>query len=176
MKAARRGHIGFVCSAAGQFAMFGYSAYSMSKFALRGFAESLRMELLPYDIGVSLLFPPNTNTDGYQVVELQSMPDEVREISGTAGLFTPQYVAKCYLESISVGDLSTSVGLEGWMLTTLASCTSMENKFSSFFLQVMLLGVFRCITLFYICRFNEIVDKYRRKRESSNRCNVQGDS
>uniref|UniRef100_A0A915NCV6 Uncharacterized protein n=1 Tax=Meloidogyne floridensis TaxID=298350 RepID=A0A915NCV6_9BILA len=60
MKERRCGHISFVSSAAGQCAIWGYSAYSPSKFAVRAFADVLYMELLPYEIGVSVLFPPNT--------------------------------------------------------------------------------------------------------------------
>lgn len=37
------------------------------QFALRGFADSLHMELLPYKIGVSVLYPPNTETEGFKV-------------------------------------------------------------------------------------------------------------
>lgn len=77
MKERKQGHIAFVSSAAGQCAIWGYSAYSPSKFALRGFAEALHMELLPYKIGVSILFPPNTNTEGFQE-ELKEMPEEVK--------------------------------------------------------------------------------------------------
>lgn len=77
MKERKQGHIAFVSSAAGQCAIWGYSAYSPSKFALRGFAEALHMELLPYKIGVSILFPPNTNTEGFQE-ELKGMPEEVK--------------------------------------------------------------------------------------------------
>lgn len=39
------GRIVFVSSMAGQLGLFGYTAYSASKFALRGFAESLQMEV-----------------------------------------------------------------------------------------------------------------------------------
>jgi 3-dehydrosphinganine reductase len=76
MKSRRNGHITFVSSAAGQCAIWGYTAYSPSKFAIRGFAEALHMELLPYNIGVSILFPPNTETEGFEE-ELKTMPEEV---------------------------------------------------------------------------------------------------
>lgn len=39
------GRIMFVSSQAGQIGLFGYTAYSPSKFALRGLAESLQMEV-----------------------------------------------------------------------------------------------------------------------------------
>lgn len=45
MKERRMGRIMFVSSQAGQIGLFGYTAYSPSKFALRGLAESLQMEV-----------------------------------------------------------------------------------------------------------------------------------
>ncbi|MGH0123778.1 UNVERIFIED_CONTAM: hypothetical protein FKN15_076243 [Acipenser sinensis] len=45
MKERRMGRIVFVSSQAGQLGLFGYTAYSPSKFALRGLAESLQMEV-----------------------------------------------------------------------------------------------------------------------------------
>ncbi|MEE6465226.1 hypothetical protein FKM82_006495 [Ascaphus truei] len=45
MKERRMGRIVFVSSQAGQLGLFGYTAYSPTKFALRGLAESLQMEV-----------------------------------------------------------------------------------------------------------------------------------
>lgn len=45
MKDNNGGRIVFISSQAGQVGVFGYTAYSASKFALRGFAESLQMEV-----------------------------------------------------------------------------------------------------------------------------------
>lgn len=45
MKARRAGRIVFVSSQAGQLGLYGYTGYSASKFALRGFAEALQMEV-----------------------------------------------------------------------------------------------------------------------------------
>lgn len=45
MKERRMGRIMFVSSQAGQIGLFGYTAYSPTKFALRGLAESLQMEV-----------------------------------------------------------------------------------------------------------------------------------
>lgn len=45
MKERRMGRIMFVSSQAGQIGLFGYTAYSPSKYALRGLAESLQMEV-----------------------------------------------------------------------------------------------------------------------------------
>ncbi|VDM56200.1 unnamed protein product [Angiostrongylus costaricensis] len=115
MKLRRSGHISFVSSAAGQCAIWGYTAYAPTKFAIRGFADALQMELSPYNINVSVLYPPNTDTEGFKV-EMATMPEEVRLISGTAGFFSPQHVAKAHVQDIEDGQYATAVGLDGWML------------------------------------------------------------
>jgi len=45
MKERQHGRIVFVSSQAGQLGLYGFTAYSASKFALRGLAESLQMEV-----------------------------------------------------------------------------------------------------------------------------------
>jgi 3-dehydrosphinganine reductase len=44
--------------------IYGYVAYSASKFGLRGLAESLQQEVIGDNIHVSLIFPPDTDTPG----------------------------------------------------------------------------------------------------------------
>lgn len=61
------GRIVFVSSAAGQIGIWGYTAYSPSKFALRGVAEALQMEMHPYNIRITVVYPPNTDTEGFKV-------------------------------------------------------------------------------------------------------------
>lgn len=85
------GNIVLTSSMAGQIGAFGFSAYSPTKFALRGFAESLSMELAANEsnVNVSLAYPPDTNTPGF-VLENQSKPEECRLISETAGVWEPE--------------------------------------------------------------------------------------
>jgi len=58
----RGSSVGLVGSAAGLMGIYGYSAYIASKFALRGLAEVLRVELAVRGIGVTLCLPPDTDT------------------------------------------------------------------------------------------------------------------
>lgn len=44
--------------------IYGYTAYSASKFALRGLAEALQQEVIADNIHVSMIFPPDTATPG----------------------------------------------------------------------------------------------------------------
>ena len=48
-------------------ALCDYTAYSASKYAVRGIAEVLDMELRPHNIRVSISYPPETNTPMLQV-------------------------------------------------------------------------------------------------------------
>ena len=48
-------------------ALYGYTAYAASKYAVRGLAEVLDMELKVHNIRVSVSFPPDTDTPMLQV-------------------------------------------------------------------------------------------------------------
>jgi len=56
------GHIVNTSSMAGVVPLPGLAAYSTAKYAVRGFSESLRMQLAKEGIGVSCLFPGATRT------------------------------------------------------------------------------------------------------------------
>ncbi|UMM30356.1 hypothetical protein L5515_012271 [Caenorhabditis briggsae] len=163
MKARKTGHISFVSSAAGQFAIFGYSAYSPTKFALRGFADTLHMELLPYKVNVAVLYPPNTDTEGFKL-ELETMPEETKLMSDAAGLFTPKHVAEAHLKDIADGNYTTTIGLDGWMLGCLTAGACPEKSLFRALTQSALAGVFRAITLVYLGYFNGITKKCYRRR------------
>lgn len=45
--------------------IYGYVAYSASKFGLLGVAQSLQHEVIADNIHVSLIFPPDTDTPGF---------------------------------------------------------------------------------------------------------------
>jgi len=59
-------HDDFVHPSHTQLGLYGYTAYSASKYALRGLAETLQMEVKSYNIAVSISFPPDTDTPQLQ--------------------------------------------------------------------------------------------------------------
>jgi NAD(P)-dependent dehydrogenase (short-subunit alcohol dehydrogenase family) len=63
MRERRSGRIINVTSISGRVALPGVSAYNSSKFAVEGLSESLRYELLPFNIFVSLVEPGTFRTD-----------------------------------------------------------------------------------------------------------------
>ncbi len=63
MREGRSGKIINVSSVGGMFALPFNSAYAASKFALEGFSESLRQEMLPFKVHVSLIEPGQVHTE-----------------------------------------------------------------------------------------------------------------
>ncbi len=96
------GHLAFVSSLAGIMGIFGYTAYSASKFAMRGFAEALRCEVTPKNIKVSVCYPPDTDTPQH-TFELQYQPAEAKAIAGNAKAMTADEVAKRLVAGMAAG-------------------------------------------------------------------------
>ncbi|ESN91947.1 hypothetical protein HELRODRAFT_104089 [Helobdella robusta] len=156
MKARRRGRIVLISSQAGQVGLYGYSAYSGSKFALRGFAESLQMEVLPYNVHVCLAFPPDTKTPGYDE-EMKNKPLETKLISESSGLHDSSDVAKKIIQGIVDGTFSIYIGLEGFFMNHLTAGFSPTTNLTDTFIQVFSMGLLRMVSVIYLSTFNKIV-------------------
>lgn len=165
MKEMGRGRIVFVSSQAGQLGLFGFTAYSASKFALRGLAESLQMEVKPYNVFLTLAFPPDTDTPGFEQ-EKESKPEETHLISETAGLFSPEHVASIILRDTVIGRFFCSIGIDGYMLSNVTCGFSPVTNFLDAMLQVVSMGIFRFISLFYLYNFDRIVHFCKVKKDS----------
>ncbi|KAI4345587.1 hypothetical protein L6164_012694 [Bauhinia variegata] len=85
--------IALMSSQAGQAGIYGYTAYSASKFGLRGLAEALQQEVIADDIHISLIFPPDTDTPG-QEEENKDKPEMTRIICATSGLMKAEEVCR----------------------------------------------------------------------------------
>jgi len=164
MKERQHGRIVFTSSQAGQLGLYGYTAYSASKFALRGLAESLQMEVKPYNIHVTLSFPPDTDTPGYQE-ENKQKPRETTLISEAAGLFQPDKVASTLLHDAIHGRFVSYLGMDGWMLATLTCGMSPVTSLWEATQQVLLMGIFRLVSLGYLCQFDKIVKTCKSERD-----------
>lgn len=94
----KRGHgrIGIVSSGAGLIGIPGYSAYCTSKFALRGLAAALRLEMARSGVSISISFPPDTLTPQFES-ELPLRPPEAQAIMGKVRPVDVRTVAKTIL-------------------------------------------------------------------------------
>lgn len=70
------GHIVNIASIAGFIGIFGYTAYSASKFGVIGFSEALRSELRKHGLKVVVLCPPDTDTPGFAAENRTKTPGD----------------------------------------------------------------------------------------------------
>jgi 3-dehydrosphinganine reductase len=88
----KSGSIVNVSSTVGFMGVFGYAAYSPAKFAVVGFSETLRQELIPFNVSVSVIFPPDTDTPQWHE-ENRTKPQETRVLGGTIKVLDAEFVA-----------------------------------------------------------------------------------
>jgi 3-dehydrosphinganine reductase len=160
------GHVTLTSSAAGQLGVFGYTAYSPTKFALRGLAEALHMEWIDSDLSIQLVFPPDTDTPGYHE-ESKGKPLETQLLSETAGLMSSTTVGKQMVREALRPHPKFSVyfGLEGWMLTTLTAGMSPVSDLVDATCQIALMGLLRLVSLFYLRDFWDKIAKCAQSNE-----------
>lgn len=96
------GHIINFSSLAGVLGVFGYSAYSPAKFAVRGFSDVIRAELKPKGIKVSVVYPPDTDTPQLANENLYK-PFETHELAKSDQPIPPSLVASQTLRAVERG-------------------------------------------------------------------------
>ncbi|XP_067005185.2 3-ketodihydrosphingosine reductase isoform X1 [Anabrus simplex] len=166
MKCRGEGRIVLVASQAALIGIYGYSVYSSTKFALRGLAEALHMECKPYNVSVTLALPPDTDTPGFANEE-KTKPLETRLISQSAGLLSPQVVAKQLIKDTMDGNFYSTVGFESFLLKILCAGMAPVSSLSEFILQVMLMGLFRAICVGYLISFHRIIRNCMKTRDKT---------
>lgn len=111
MVARGTGRICMIASAAGLLGIAGYTAYAPSKFAVRGFAEALRMEARGAGVRVSVCYPPDTDTP--QLAEETPLkPPETKAITGAAKVWRAEDVARLIVRGMDRGHARILPGLE----------------------------------------------------------------
>lgn len=110
----RGGYILNTSSVAGFIGVFGYTDYCMTKFGIIGFSDALRQELAQYNISVSVLCPPDTDTPGLEAENI-TKPAETKAIAGNAKLLQPEFVADAVLRGIQKKQKMIIPGFDGKM-------------------------------------------------------------
>jgi 3-dehydrosphinganine reductase len=101
-----------ISSQAGFLGVFGYSGYSASKYAVRGFTDVLRSEMKPHGIQFHLVYPPDTQTPQLEF-ETPLKPPETKAIAGKSSLLTAEQVANDILKGVDRGRYVIIPGFEG---------------------------------------------------------------
>ncbi|KAI1301495.1 3-ketodihydrosphingosine reductase [Halotydeus destructor] len=174
MKNQKEGVILFVSSVAGLLGLYGYSAYSASKFAIVGLAEVLSMELKPFNISVSVSFPPDTDTPGFEE-EQKLKPIETKLISESGGLFSAQTVAAVSLKDAMNKRFGSTVGLESLMVRTVCSGMMPVSSLAELVWQVLTMPIFRIISAIFLNSCHRIVAKCAREKVAISESNNDTD-
>jgi 3-dehydrosphinganine reductase len=132
-----KGHIVLLSSGAGLIGIFGYSAYSPSKFAIRGLAESLRGELKLLNIDLSIVYPPDTNTPQLEQ-ENKTKPPETKAMTGVSKTWTADAVAQEILLGIKRKSFIITPGLE---MSLLAKLHSLLASFINYYFELIIAKV-----------------------------------
>ena len=98
---------------AGAIGIYGYTAYSATKFALVGFSQCLRAEMWPHNIKVSVCLPPDTDTPQL-AFENQYKPAETKAIAGNVKTMPAAAVADSMLSGMASGTFEIIPGFDGW--------------------------------------------------------------
>ncbi|PZF77334.1 short-chain dehydrogenase [Aestuariivirga litoralis] len=110
-----------IASGAAFAGLYGYSSYGPAKFAVRGLAESLRVELKPRNVSVTIAFPGDTDTPQLRS-ELKLRPKVTSELARGGGVMSPEAVAKGIISAAERGDFQVTFG---WQLKMLARTHSL---------------------------------------------------
>ena len=104
MLARKGGHLCFVASMLYVAPMAGYSGYCPTKAAVRHLADSLRSELIGTGVSVSVGYPPDTETPGFDK-ENETKPGETVAIMDAMQdqVYTADAVAKCMFAGLQAG-------------------------------------------------------------------------
>jgi NAD(P)-dependent dehydrogenase (short-subunit alcohol dehydrogenase family) len=113
-----KGHVCFVSSMLGFMSVYGYGAYSASKFAIAGFAEAVRQELLLDGVTVTVFYPPTTETPGLEAENEDKHPIiwAIESENSFTRTYTAEAVATGLLRSIASGRFESMVGWDSWLV------------------------------------------------------------
>eukprot|EP00210_Caulerpa_lentillifera_P006547 g6252.t1 len=162
----QKGEIVFISSALGVIGMSGYASYAPTKWAVRGLADCLRMELKPHGIKVRIAYPPDMDTPGYNA-ELQLTPPEVLDIMKAAGdsMFKPMDVAKAILKGMKQDRYHLP---SPDLLQTLSQATMSGLSPVSYWLpiQALICAVCVFVSSYFLNTFDKITHRHVKKKRS----------
>ncbi|KAL3812674.1 hypothetical protein ACJIZ3_013942 [Penstemon smallii] len=157
------GSIAIMSSQAGQVGIYGYTAYSASKFGLKGLAEALQQEVIADNIHVSLIFPPDTETPGL-AEETKRRPQLTSIIAASSGAMKADDVAKKSLDGIQSGSFVVPCNFEGFLLSIATAGLSPQRSYLLAFVEVMTAGIIRLVGLFFQWNWYGSIEKWHSKK------------
>lgn len=121
LKARGAGRIVNVASASGFCNLPSLLAYGTTKYAVVGFSEALRAELLPFGVMVSVVCPALVDTSIVDSARIRGATDEQAERQALQALYrrrglAPESVAKAVVDAAESGKALVPVSTDAWLL------------------------------------------------------------
>lgn len=155
-----RGHIIFVSSVMGVLGFAGYSSYAPTKWAIRGFADCLYNELQGTGIGISVAYPPDTDTPGFQE-ENEHKSDLCVLVNDALGskTFTPETVGSRIVSMYERGRYHlTPPDLGASML--ISTMTSLSPRVFNVLFQIILAPILVIVSSVLHGTMNRVARRY----------------
>eukprot|EP01018_Ginkgo_biloba_P040676 Gb_16076 [translate_table: standard] len=147
---------------------YGNSVYTATKCALKGLAETLRFELMPFNIRVSIVYPGfvetpmldesgmEHNRDILQILNVTSSYDRRRAES-------TEEVAKYTLEAAKKGTFMVASRFTGLWLSTLTRGFVPADSFGRAVIELILCVPLRLVSFIVAAYFEIVVRHYQKK-------------
>ncbi|KAH7420986.1 hypothetical protein KP509_13G034800 [Ceratopteris richardii] len=136
-----------------QFLMYGHAVYTATKYAMRGLAEGLRFELIPYQIRVSVICPGFTSTPFLDEADKDA---DVRELLQWVDLYnrrwaeSTNWVASHVIAAIKSGTFLVTTNPLGLVMATLSRGFVPADSFLRVIFELFFYVPFRLASLIYI--------------------------
>lgn len=108
---------------------------------------------------VSLLFPPDTDTPGFQE-EQRKRPELTSIIAASSGSMKTKEVAKICMDGIKAGKFTVTCHFVGYLLSIVTSGMSPQRSFWHAFNKVMFGGLVRFVGLFFQWTWYNTIEKW----------------
>ena len=155
-------HIIFTSSVLALFTIVGYAPYSPSKWALRGLADTLAMELNLYPdhpVKIHVVYPATITSPGFDR-ENVTKPEITLDLEKEEPAETPETVARRSIEGLEAGQFYVTVSFLGRLMR----CGIMGGSPRNNWVFDTVLGWFMPIIYFFVLRsFNGAVVAHARK-------------
>ncbi|KAJ8450494.1 hypothetical protein Cgig2_002179 [Carnegiea gigantea] len=138
--------------------IYGYTGYSATKFGLRGLAEALQQEVITDNIHVSLIFPPDTQTPGFEEENKRRL-ELTKIIANSSTMMKSEEVAKKTMDGIRKGSFHIRCNFKGLILSTSTAGFSPQRSFLMAFVEILVAGIARLIGLFHLWTFYRSIEK-----------------
>ena len=124
------------------------------------------MELKPFNIFVSVCYPPDTDTPGYKE-EMLSKPELTKTISESGVIVSPVEVAKDIVHYSNERYYGISTGFDGWLIKQVHPGMSPLNNAWEVCQQVMFASPIRFISVLFVVYWDVLVAMSMAKTHSS---------